>query len=168
MLEENKMFFNKVCEMQDTFIKKLPKVISVGFIIGKDDTLEVIPLLFNDRQEIEICKEALKRKVLINKTKAYALMVDAKITQMDLKNKKEPKTYDCFIRTLYTPQGKLVEICYYEGNKIIKKERPSEKVINSGFDSWDVWSRSERKMTPSELKKYNDWKASHPENYKDC
>lgn len=166
MIEENKKLFNSFCKIHDKLIKNNSDNVSVGFLINKNNDIDVFPLIFNNQTEKEIMKESFKRKVLTSNTKAYILMHDAKITKIS-KNKL-PVTSDCFIRILYTPQGKIVEICYYKNNKIIKKERPVEKVVDSGYDTWDVWSKSDKKISNKELNEYQDWKGKHPENYDGC
>jgi len=169
--------FERMCRTNDALIEnpKINSLLPMGAIITSEGNLELFGLMFRNYEEKIRIKKSLFDKILSQKIKGYIVLLDAKMTKMDLEGKK-CEVVDCMVRGLYTPQKTIKRFCFYKNHKILHEENKkfqekTEKMNMPSTDEWDLFNSSHFDDDDPELKKLNEiyqkFKKENPEKFKE-
>jgi len=163
--------FEHFTEMSDKIIedKNRGGIMPVCIII-QEDKADVIGFPFGSYEEKRMAREFLFKAILNQKTKAYILIQDAKMTcvqKSDLGKGGEVK--DVVMRSLYSPNFKIKEFAIYneDERKIISKEKIFDSEEKDGMvdkekplkmvDEWDLWGLCWDKEDNPQYKEVQEW-----------
>lgn len=160
LLELNKELINK----HKKYIQELGTLNPMILLVKKDDTKNLIALVFKDGNEKERLKARIKDYIIKQDIKAYWFFCDSNMTSLNQKDKNKSKVEEAVITTLYTPKEKLTTIIIHEGKKIIKVIKFTKEDNKNMSSDWDIWG--ELKIDKKIDKEYQDYKFENWKKYK--
>lgn len=157
--------FKRLCKENDKMIKdkNIRQIQPICFLIPKEGKPTAIMMVWENSEEKERMKQALKKAILMQPIKAYVLIFDTKITMLNQKTG-EREVSDAIMRSIYTPKAKKQQAVLYKDHKITKKMTFPQKIRNP--DEWDLWGEG-IDADSKENKAYQRYKKENPEKYGD-
>lgn len=182
-LKKELKIFGEICKVNDALIldKTTNSLLPIGAIIYEDYSMEMIGMVFTNTKEKLIVKKFLFDKILSKKIRGYIIMLDAKMTKMDMDGK-NGVVRDVVVRGLYTPKKTIKKFCFYKDHKILHEENKkfeeefnfnSKKISSSplsSIDEWDLFNSPHFEDSEESKKlmgKYADFKKQNPKDFKD-
>lgn len=153
-------------EANDKIIKEGKSILPFCFMIDENNKIEIIILRFSNAYEKEKEKDILLKYLATNKIKGYILILDTKMTLIDLKTNKNVVN-DVVVRSLYTSKETIREFVVYEKKKIIKKLDING--MNMKYDEWGLWDKKYDENNEEDKKiveNYQKFKDENKEKYK--
>jgi len=162
---EYEEMINFAKQRSQEILDKGEEIMPMCMAYRKDDTIEIIGVLFQTENKEEI-RLSLKRHLLGKPLQKYMVVFDAKMTMYDPKDMNKAKVMDTVLITIYTPQNKMMRAYPYSSNKKLKE---NEVIKMDGrdkmFDCWDIWGE-EVPFNDKEQNKYQNFKDDNPDLYR--
>jgi hypothetical protein len=169
---ENKEIIEQAKKLSQSVLDRGENIVPICLVFKKDNTMEIIGLPFANGNEKEKARTWLKERLIKTPLEKYAVILDAKMTMLDINKKEEPKVTDVVIISIYSTKNRILQAYpYYKEKKLmddqmieIAKGREGKEGENKVYDCWDIWG--EETSCDENSDAYNKYKNSHRELYR--
>lgn len=156
--------WNEILKCNDIIIKTRDSIIPTCFIVKKDNSVQILAMIWRNIEEKEAMKYFIKKLIINQEILGYGVISDTYMTNMQTK-----EVIEIVMRNFYTPNETLYSYITHKGKKIIGEyEIPKEMKEGKIDDSWNLWNISNDMNEEDKTKiesEYDKFRKKYPELY---